>query len=190
LESTCIALRCSGCDSDGSEIHTCERKAKRKKAYRVGREGEVVDKKKPDIRILATAGDGIVSIEVKIAEAWTLSQLEDALSNQLVGQYLRARGAKYGILLLVQQKRPSKLWGREVNLQLSFTQVVSHLSELASEIEREATDDLGLAVVAFGVSEFAHAKKRAPKRQIRNIPRKAKSKRVPLKRLKSKRAKR
>jgi hypothetical protein len=157
---------------------TRELKAKRNNAYRVVREDEVADKKKPDIRILATAGDGMVSVEVKIAEAWTLSQLKDALSNQLVGQYLRARGAKYGILLLVHQERPSRLWGREANLQLTFAQVVSHLSELASKIEREATDDLGLAVVAFDVSGFPRTKMSVRKRKGKIFLRKAKPKGV------------
>lgn len=40
----------------------------------------MADEKEPDVRIRAKATDASVAIEIKIADRWTLSELDDALS--------------------------------------------------------------------------------------------------------------
>ena len=57
--------------------------------YKVTREEEVADNKHPDIRLSIANRDLKAAIEVKIADNWTLADLERALQNQLAGQYLR-----------------------------------------------------------------------------------------------------
>ena len=57
------------------------------RAYSVERESHVVDEKAPDFRLRSNISSASLPIEVKIAERWTLAQLESALSNQLVGLY-------------------------------------------------------------------------------------------------------
>ena len=49
-------------------------------------------------------------MEIKVAESWSLNQLEDALKVQLVGGYLRDRHNRHGILLLVRQKARPRGW--------------------------------------------------------------------------------
>ena len=94
-----------------------------------------MDEKEPDIRLRAKASDAIVAIEIKVAESWTLRQLEAALVDQLCGQYLRGPEAGYGILLLIHQNTRPVGWRHpETRCMLKFTEVVAHLETLAAEI--------------------------------------------------------
>ena len=55
----------------------------------------------------ARATDATVSVEIKDTKSWLLKDLEDALRDQLCGQYLRDKSHRHGILLLVhREKRP------------------------------------------------------------------------------------
>ena len=82
-------------------------------AYSIEREVRVADEKEPDLRFRAKASDASVATEIKVAESWTMQQLEDALVNQLCGQYLRAQDGREGILLLVHKKPRPKGWQRK-----------------------------------------------------------------------------
>jgi hypothetical protein len=62
------------------------------RAYSVEREPHVAGEKEPDVRLRARTTDASVATEIKVAESWTLRQLEAALTDQLCGRYLRARG--------------------------------------------------------------------------------------------------
>jgi hypothetical protein len=83
---------------------------KQGRAYSVEREPHVVDEKEPDVRLRAKSPDASVAVEIKIPERWSLGDLEAALTDQLCGRYLRARDARYGILLLVHQKSRANGW--------------------------------------------------------------------------------
>ena len=52
---------------------------KQGRSYSVDREVHVADEKEPDVRLSAKATDANVPIEVKVAESWTLPELESAL---------------------------------------------------------------------------------------------------------------
>jgi len=75
-----------------------------RRAFTVDREPHVVDEKKPDIRLRATASSASLPIEVKVVDGLTLADLEAALLVQLAGRYLRAEDAKHGVLLLVHPR--------------------------------------------------------------------------------------
>src|SRR5206468_6203555 len=68
--------------------------------YTVVREPEVLRKKKPDIRCLNPSCRGPVTTEVKIAERWSRAELEAAITDQLVGTYMRANNSTHGGLLV------------------------------------------------------------------------------------------
>jgi hypothetical protein len=102
--------------------------------YQVVREPEVMNQKKPDIVILANAFNGRTAIEIKVADSWTVAQLEDALIKQLVGQYLRDVSYNSGILWLVY-RRQQKHWVSAEGNKISFEEVVVHLRNKAKEIE-------------------------------------------------------
>jgi hypothetical protein len=114
---------------------------KQGRAYSVEREPHVVEEKEPDVRLRAKATDASVATEIKIAERWTIRQLEAALVEQLCGRYLRARDARHGALLLVHQHARPEGW-RDPNTGafMSFDEVVAHLRRLATEIASGSPD--------------------------------------------------
>lgn len=102
------------------------------RSYSIEREPHVADEKEPDIRFRAKASDASVAMEIKVAESWTLAQLEAALRLQLIGRYLRHSNNRYGILLLVHRRPRKKGWRTADGDWLSFNQVVEHLAHLHS----------------------------------------------------------
>ena len=54
---------------------------KQGRSYSVEREVHVADEKEPDVRLRAKVTDASVPLEVKVAETWTLPQLEAALTD-------------------------------------------------------------------------------------------------------------
>ena len=114
---------------------------KQGRAYSIEREPHVVAEKEPDVRFRAKASDASVAMEIKVAESWTLPELEAALTDQLCGRYLRAKDARHGILLLVHQRARSMGWKEpQTGAFLSFDQVVDHLKALAVRIAGTAPD--------------------------------------------------
>ena len=75
-------------------------------------------------------------------ESWSVLVLEAALSDQLCGQYLRAREGKHGILLLVHQERRPVGWEDPDNRGtfLTFEQVVQRLQARAAAIAGASSD--------------------------------------------------
>lgn len=124
-------------------------------AYSIEREVEVAAMKNPDLRFRAKASDANVAIEIKVAESWTLEQLEDALVTQLCEQYLRAQDSRDGVLLLVHQKPRPKGWELPDGAYLSFDGLVQRLQEQATNICRQTPTGPRPAVAVLDVSKCA-----------------------------------
>ena len=103
------------------------------RSFTVERGAIVADEKEPDIRLSSRDGNARCPIEIKIAENWSLRELELALQDQLASRYLRVRDNRFGILLLVHQKSRKRGW-KCGNRYLSLSKVIAHLQELATEI--------------------------------------------------------
>ncbi len=103
-----------------------------RKQYTVVRESEVADKNEPDIRLWNASCGGPVSIEVKVAERWTVRELEDAITTQLVAKYMRAMNSNYGILVLCSSGK-AKIWEQGTR-RLDFTELIEHLTSYAKEV--------------------------------------------------------
>jgi flagellar biosynthesis GTPase FlhF len=137
------------------------------RSYSVEREVHVADEKEPDVRFRAKATDASVPLEVKVAETWTLPQLEAALTTQLCDQYLRAREGRHGILLLVHQKPRPRGWTLK-RKRLTFDAVVARLRTMVAKIAGSASDAPQPEVAALDVSSFPQkkaAKKKAAKKK-------------------------
>ena len=115
--------------------------------YKVAQEEEVADRKRTDIRLLAVKSSNKTVIEIKIADKdWTLKDLEKALVEQLVGQYLRHTDCKSGCLLLTHGGK-RKYWQHpETSKRLKPPGVVEFLREKAARIEAEASHEVRLGV--------------------------------------------
>jgi hypothetical protein len=139
-------------------------------AYSIEREVRVADEKEPDLRFRAKASDATVATEIKVAESWTIQQLEDALVNQLCGQYLRGQDGREGILLVVHQKPRPKGWELPDGTYLNFDAVVQRLRALAVRIRSESSAGPQPEICVVDVSGCARpvgrrksAAKRSPK---------------------------
>ena len=131
------------------------------RSYSIEREPHVAEEKEPDIRFRAKASDANVPMEIKVAGSWRLNQLEDALRVQLVGRYLRDRHNRYGILLLVHQKRRRRGWGAAATGEfLTFEQVVDHLQTIARSIAAESPIAPQVEIAVVNVSSVTTAKKK------------------------------
>ena len=113
--------------------------ARAKGAYRVIREDEVADAKRPDIRLSAVGGiDRKVVLEVKVADnGWSFADLEKALRKQLVAQYLRHENCTGGCLLLTYHGRKQYWVHPDRKKRLPFSDVVDILRKTARTLERE-----------------------------------------------------
>lgn len=111
----------------------------------VVREEELDLRKKPDVRLHSSHPSAVVGIEIKIADRWTVPQLDAALERQLVGQYLRDPCSRHGILLVIHSGTKSH-W-REGDRRLTFKEVVERLSGRARVLGYEKA--VGLRVVAI-----------------------------------------
>ncbi|BAN22474.1 hypothetical protein [Caballeronia insecticola] len=139
-------------------------------SYSIEREVRVADEKEPDLRFRAKASDANVATEIKVAESWTMQQLEDALIKQLCGQYLRGKDGREGILLLVHQKPRPKGWELPDGTFLNFGAVVERLRALAARIRSESTAGPQPELCTIDVSSCVHLverRKSVPKRSGR-----------------------
>ena len=156
---------------------------KQGRAYSVEREPEVVEGKTPDIRLQARNTNASMPIEIKVAESWSLPQLEDALNVQLGGRYLRAQDAHHGVLLVVHQKARKRGWRNAKGRMLAFPQVIEHLQRMADATAAIAPDAPQARIALLDVSDIqtSPVRKRGPKpasgskRKTKKAP-KAKSK--------------
>jgi len=108
-------------------------------SYSIEREPETVQRKKPDLVFTAKAGNAKVPAEIKVASSWTVVQLEEALENQLCGQYLRAQDCRDGIFVLVQQVRRARGWELADGSFITFEQLAQRLHDLAAHIRQRGS---------------------------------------------------
>ena len=119
-------------------------------AYIVSREEEVADRKSTDIRLATSDGRQKAVVEVKIADnGWSLNDLEHALREQLVRQYLRHSNCRAGCLLLTYHGRKKYWIHPETKRRLGFRQIVEYLREKARKIEKEKAHNV--RIVVFGL---------------------------------------
>lgn len=138
-------------------------------SYSIEREPHVADEKEPDLRLRGKVSDASVATEIKVAESWSLPQLEVALVKQLCGQYLRAQDGREGILLLVHLIPRPQGWESPDGKFLSFALVAQHLRALAVDIRQASPSSPQPEIAVIDVSSCAKptgriktAKKQSP----------------------------
>jgi hypothetical protein len=123
--------------------------------YSVERESQVVDEKEPDIRLRAKTADASMPMEIKVVDDWRLVELEAALTEQLCAKYLRARGARHGILLMVYQGRQKRWRDSKTGASLAFQAVVDRLKAMAEEIATAGSDAPQPKIAVLDVSTLS-----------------------------------
>lgn len=95
-------------------------------------EAVVVGENRTDIRFHPRSMQGYATVELK-RETWTVRELEKALREQLVGQYLQHERCRTGCLLICKSNK--KQWLHpDTSSKMSLQEVVVHLNLLAKEI--------------------------------------------------------
>ena len=128
--------------------------AKSNRAFVITREDEVADRKRPDIRLAAVRGEQKAVIEVKLADdRWSTSDLEGALRDQLVGQYLRHENCKAGCLLLTYDGTKKYWLLPDTHERLDFNALLAYLREKAGALELDHRHTIRLAVFGLDLTD-------------------------------------
>ena len=97
---------------------------------------------------------------------WSLTDLERALRDQLIGQYLRHPTCKAGCLLLTYHGRKRYWVHPETRKRISNSEVAAFLRDRARAIEKETSHGVRIAVFGLDLSEPSlappHREKRKP----------------------------
>lgn len=122
------------------------------KRYTIPQEAEIDLQERPDLR-LENPRTNPVSIEIKWADSWTLSQLLERLENQLIGQYLRAHNSRFGIFFLgfIHKKQHWEEPG--TGKKLTFSEVVEIVKGRAIALTQQNPKICGLEVVSIDFSQ-------------------------------------
>ena len=114
------------------------------KAYKVSQEAVTKDEKQPDISLISTVSDIQSAIELKIdgkPNRWTASELENALRNQLIKQYLGHNSCQSGFFLIVMLKKRN--WENPyTKKRMSLSETVEWLREIANEVANKSLKPL------------------------------------------------
>ena len=122
-------------------------------AYRVDREALVVNDKETDIRLLSVRSNTQAVIEMKLANnGYTVPDLEKALVEQLVGQYMQHDNCRAGCLLVTMNK--TRHWDcPDTGARLDFEAVLGRLRTQASELQIRMNHEVRLAVVGIDLTK-------------------------------------
>lgn len=120
--------------------------------YRVDREAVVVNDKETDIRLLSVRSNAQAVIEMKLANnGYTVADLEKALEEQVVGQYMQHDNCRAGCLLVTMNK--SRYWQcPESGVLLDFEAVLSRLRKQAIALEVRMSYEIRLAIIGIDLT--------------------------------------
>ncbi|TCA32753.1 hypothetical protein E0H70_10390 [Rhizobium leguminosarum bv. viciae] len=124
-------------------------------SYSLEREPHVAEEKEPDIRLGSLRDPAAKSpIEIKVAGSWSLKELEDALTVQLRGRYLRDKDNRFGILLVVHNTVRARGW-KKGSSYLKFAEVMTHLETIAQDMASADAVAPQMIPVGIDLSSFA-----------------------------------
>jgi hypothetical protein len=116
--------------------------------------------------------DASVPIRIKVAEGWTLDQLEHAPTKQLCEQYLGAKGGRHGTLLLEHQAPSTNGWTNHDGKTLTSTRCQLRATAVAGSSPDALAPNCMLGRVEFhrgqgGEEAEKTAKRHKPKKHAK-----------------------
>ena len=150
-------LRKIGTEPEMQRILAWQIRQRANGVYKITREEEVANNRHPDIRLSVANRDLKAAIEVKIADNWTPTELERALRNQLVGQYLRHSNCRAGCLLLTCHGRKRYWKHPRTGKRMTFPELVALLEDKAGAIENERANDVRIGIFGLDLTGPPHA---------------------------------
>jgi hypothetical protein len=124
-------------------------------AYRVDRESLVINDKETDIRLLSVRSNAQTVIEMKLANnGYSVTDLEQALEDQLVGQYMQHEQCRAGCLLITLNK--PRFWiCPETRAKLDLAALIARLEARAIDLDVTMNHEVRLAVVGIDLTASA-----------------------------------
>ncbi|CAI9417379.1 hypothetical protein ANOBCDAF_03963 [Pleomorphomonas sp. T1.2MG-36] len=118
--------------------------------YKVTRELEVHNRKKPDIEVESREIGLACAVEIKRGDSWTIPDLQKALHHQLVGQYLKPETRRRGFLVISSHGEKAH-WevGAHTRGRLTFTEVIERLQAEAAVYETNLEVDVRIKVIGL-----------------------------------------
>jgi hypothetical protein len=107
-----------------------------------------------DLRFLHSPSNSVVPVEMKWAEAWTYTDLLDALTNQLVGQYLRPRDRRYGVFVVGYIGKQVTWLSPDKQNKWTFDEVVAQLRLEAEKLAADLSGVEGLEVISLDFTDI------------------------------------
>jgi len=112
-------------------------------------EEEVDRYKKADIRLHCPDVTGPVAIEIKRANKLPYSKLENALTGQLLGRYLKDIRSRHGILLLAHLGGKKSWRSKAKSGSMDFSSLVANLNDKAIQLAKHREDLTSLSVIGI-----------------------------------------
>ncbi len=140
----------------------------RRDHYSVTRESKGADNRLTDV-LLSTPAVGSATVEIKVGDRCSVTQLEAAIEEQLVGRYLRHPDCRVGHLLVTYAGRKGfehPLTGEA----MKFDEVVAHLRKRAVEVERQNPNGIRLGVAGLDLRPPLEVAYEGPSRLRRRVP--------------------
>lgn len=118
--------------------------------YKVTRELEVHNRKKPDIEVESREIGLACAVEIKRGDSWTFSDLQKALHHQLVGQYLKPETRRRGFLVISSHGEKAH-WevGADTRGRLTFVEVIERLQAEIAAYEIDTGTDVRVKVIGL-----------------------------------------
>ncbi len=119
--------------------------------YTLPAEAEIDPGKFPDLRFEHPAINGAISVEIKVADEWSHRELSESLRDQLVGQYLRAPNANYGIYLLFHNGEKTH-WNPDGQSAKVWEGLLTDLQSMADQLRESRMNIERLVVIGIDVT--------------------------------------
>ena len=117
------------------------------------REARVHAEKRPDIIASCNSLESQVALELKHSDkGWSVKDLRKALTNQLVGLYLKPENRRCGILIISRHEK--NYWiNPETKCRMSFSELIVHLHELAKDLQANHYPYVRVSVMGIDCQE-------------------------------------
>jgi hypothetical protein len=141
-----------------SYLHTHSRQQ-----YAVTRESEAPDQKRRDVELAATAFVGKATIEIKVGDNCSVADLEVAIRDQLLGQYLRHPENQVGYLLVTfAGRKKEKFLHPQTGARMEFSEVIEYLRAFAERLMAVQQGRVRLGVIGLDLRSPLPQKKKTP----------------------------
>lgn len=119
---------------------------RRADVYSNVREEEQEDRNEPDISVYRLGLPHHIPVEIKVSDSWSYNELEDTISDQIIGKYLKPAAATHGFLVMTYHGRKTYWQEGKGQPRLDFKGLIKALRSAAVKTcaEFDSVDFIGI----------------------------------------------